>query len=157
MKTIVKSLSMLLLTLFVAAGADARDYNNRVGLGFILGAPSGLDAKIWFSRDTALDVQFGWSYWNVWAQAAYEWHYWTTGKEKMSNQDVSVPLYVGVGGYAGGGRHNAGFGPLGVIGIDILFKKAPFDIFFEMGPAIQIMPETGIFFHGGIGARYYLP
>ncbi|MFH1368796.1 MAG: hypothetical protein ABII64_06700 [Elusimicrobiota bacterium] len=156
MKTIVRCLAVLFIAVFIVAGSEAEEKYKRTGIGIVLGAPSGLDAKIWFARDKAIDIAFGWGYWNVWAQATYQWHYWLSD-ENADNKDFSAPLYVGVGGFAGGGRKEVGLGPIGVVGVDILFKKAPFDIFIEIGPAIQIAPESAMFFHGGIGVRYYLP
>jgi hypothetical protein len=158
MKKAWKYLIILSVVVFCASAVPAEENYKKVGIGFVAGAPTGLDAKLWFSRQNALDIIAGWGYWNVWAQATYQWHYWDWySASNDNNDDVSIPLYIGLGGYAGGGRDKIGLGPIGTIGIDILLKKVPFDIFVEMGPAIQIAPETGIFLHGGLGARYYLP
>jgi hypothetical protein len=142
----------LALVIFCVPGAEAAYQGRKVGLGFSAGVPSGLNAKVWFSHKNALDVTAGWGFWNFWVKADYLWHDW---KAIGDNEDMQIPLYYGLGGFAGGSAHDVGIGPEGVIGLDFILKKAPFDFFIELGPAIQLIESPGGFIHGAFGARYY--
>lgn len=126
----------------------------KVGIGIVLGSPAGLNAKFWLSHEDAFEITAGWGYQNLWAEANYLRHNWGVFAESV---DLAIPLYYGLGVFAGGGPNSLGFGPEATVGLDFIFKNAPFDIFIEAGPAILLTPYTGVFFHGGLGARFYLP
>ena len=158
MKTINRfesAFSVLLVTVISVCcicSANAAQENNRLGLGFAMGAPSGLNAKVWLSHINALDITAGWSYWNTWVKADYLWHDWSV---IQANEDMDIPLYYGVGGFAGGLKDDTGMGPEAVIGLDMMLKRAPFDFFVEAGPAVQLIGNTGVYIHASLGARYY--
>lgn len=162
MKTVLKLFCVLFILVscfsFCEAKTSAGAQNRTVGIGFILGDPSGLNVKLWSSHTTAFDFTAGWGYKSFWLQGNYVWHDWSVFK---GNTDVSIPLYYGLGFFVEGreGSEDNGFGPQAVIGLDFIFKKVPFDIFIEVGPSLEIAPEKGtkLFFHGGLGARFYLP
>jgi len=42
-----------------------------------------------------------------------------------------------------------------VIGLEYIFQDAPFDIFLELAPTMDIVPATGLWLQGGLGARFY--
>src|SRR3989339_514259 len=126
--------------------------DRKFGLGFAAGAPSGLNAKIWLSHRNALDITFGWGYWNYWVKADYIWHDWSVIEE---TEDLRIPVYYGIGGFAGGLKEETGFGPEAVIGLNIILNKSPFDFFVEAGPAFQLVRAPGLYIHASFGARYF--
>ena len=66
-----------------------------------------------------------------------------------------LPLYYGVGArflFA----NDSHLGIRGVIGLNYLFDNVPLDIFLEIVPIFDFIPETELSFNGGIGIRYFL-
>ena len=154
MKNLLKATVVLLLAAACFSSARAEEGAKKFGIGIILGEPAALDARYWISHDNAMDFNIGWGRSSFWLQGSYLWHNWSLIN---GTSDLDMPLYYGAGVFVGGGSGSAGFGVLGTIGLDFILKKAPFDFFVELGPEAQIVSSGGLYFHGGIGARFYLP
>jgi hypothetical protein len=125
-------------------------------LGVILGEPTGISFR-GFTGSNAIDFQVGWN--------AHENKY-----DKDSNLDIHgaylfqkktdiriegyrLPFYFGPGGRIRvGGETLVGFKvPLGLY---YKFKSAPFSMFVEISPGMNIIPESDLELSGGIGFRY---
>ncbi|MBM2845068.1 MAG: hypothetical protein HW407_380 [Bacteroidetes bacterium] len=124
-----------------------------VGLGVIIGEPTGLSAKFWTSSRNAIDVAVAYSfrrsgYFHV--HADYLWHF-----PNVIQSTERFPLYAGIGGRIGVGRGSGIFGIRIAGGIAYWAKNAPIEIFFEVAPIVDLAPETGVSGNVGIGARYY--
>lgn len=52
-------------------------------------------------------------------------------------------------------RDGGQLGLRGKIGIEYVFENYPFDVFLELAPVLKISPSMGMYFSGGIGARYF--
>jgi hypothetical protein len=136
------------------------------GLGVILGEPTGLSAKLWTTSTTAFDFGLGWSIGGdrlgsfkgvhdgtsrMHFHVDYLWHAF----EAIHSND-RFPLYYGFGGRMNtGGGYDGSLAARGVIGIAWLPRGAPVDVFFELVPAFQVLPSTGIGIDAGLGARYF--
>lgn len=42
------------------------------------------------------------------------------------------------------------------VGIVWIPRNAPINVFVEIAPSLDIIPETFFFFNGGLGVRYFL-
>ena len=42
-----------------------------------------------------------------------------------------------------------------MFGVDYLFPNNPFDIAFEIGPALVVSPNVGLGLEGGLAFRFY--
>jgi len=125
------------------------------GLGMILGEPTGVSFKHWVSRKSAIDAGFAWSFAGrgdeLHVHADYLWH------TPLRSSDPTVrrtSFYIGVGGrmrFEGDTRVGARV-PLG---FTHFIKDTPLDIFFEVAPIMDIVPETDVSANGGIGLRYF--
>jgi hypothetical protein len=141
--------------------------NRDFGFGLILGDPTGGTIKYWTSRENAIDAYIGGSYFgSVRIGADYLWHF------NAFNSSV-VNLYAGPGitlGFGSGSyflykkdkgkfynrdEGGTGIGIRGVIGINIIPKKTPIEIFVELGPMIGIIPDFGTALDAAIGIRFY--
>ncbi|MEA2005125.1 MAG: hypothetical protein U9O50_02510 [Acidobacteriota bacterium] len=124
-----------------------------IGLGVILGEPTGLSFKAWTGDKTAIDGAAAWSFGNEnsWHfHADYLFHTRNFLKAKKGN----LLFYYGIGGRIKTEKKSR-VGIRFPIGFSYLFEKAPFDIFFELGPLLDLVPSTEFGITGGIGIRYY--
>lgn len=147
-------LALLAFNLPQAAQANTRN----LGLGLILGAPTGLSGKLWIDDIHAFDFavgSFGYyegtPYGGVNVHADYLWHHYGVFGDPGSDAYRNLPLYVGVGGVFASPDVA---GVRGVLGITYLFERR-FDVFFELAPTLVIAPFMGFGTSAGLGGRYY--
>jgi hypothetical protein len=144
---------------------NAEHMGGPFGIGLGLGAPSGVAAKLWISDWSAFQFSAGGDIGEfqdlvMVADYVLQFRPFDTG-----DPDVSVPLHIGgglnVGGntYSGGEVYDGGvwrIGPRAVIGVSVLLKSLPIDIYVETAPTIYIIEEPGWSIDGQIGIRHYL-
>lgn len=137
------------------------------GLGISVGERTGLSAKKWTSNTPAIDVGAAWSFIDIKSfqvHADYLRHNYDL--IKTTELPGRLSCYYGVGGRIKLKGGNAGISKesndedsrLGLrvpLGLSYVFKENPIEIFTEVVPILDIVPEarSGVGF--GIGARYY--
>ncbi|MDI6697783.1 MAG: hypothetical protein QME85_02445 [Candidatus Saccharicenans sp.] len=150
MKKIV-ILSVLFLVLMLAVPGEAQQ--KKFGLGIILGEPTGIIAKYWTSKTTAFDVAGSWSFAgedSLHLHADYLFHSFNVFKTDKGQ----LPLYYGIGARLSL-QDKTRFGIRIPVGLSYMFEKTPIDIFVEIGPVMDVIPETKLQVLGFIGFRYY--
>jgi hypothetical protein len=150
-----RCLTLAVLLLAGVSGLEAQ--SKKLGLGIIVGAPTGFSLKYWTGSGDALQGYVGGGFGGIAIGADYVFH-------SNAFNDQRIPFYYGPGAFVGpasygGPRYdkNAGLG-LGfrfVFGADYVFPDHPFDIAFEMGPALVLSPVVGVGLEGGIAFRFY--
>ena len=146
----------------ISASAFAQE---QLGLGVILGEPTGLSVKYWLDDKQAIDGGATWSFWDgdgFQLHADYLWH----GFEFLSPLVVSgkLPVYAGVGARLkfrdDNGKHDDGgdtvFGLRVPLGVSYLFDGKPFDIFAEIAPTLDLTPDVELNFAIAVGVRFYV-
>lgn len=144
--------AFVLLSLASVAAAESRGKGD-FGLGIILGDPAGVNMKYWTGPTTALGASVAWS---VGKNKAFLAHvdYLFHDFEMFKVNSGRLGVYYGVGGRL---RTN-GETRVGIripLGVTYLFERAPLDIFFEVAPLLDIIPETKGDVQGGLGVRIY--
>lgn len=143
----------------------AFEANKTFGLGFMVGAPSGLSGKYFLSSDTALDFGVGFlGYYRgrdgVHLHLDHLWH----PVSLASVPAFELPLYFGVGGRLfdfDDNNDDDGFamGVRAPIGLAFDFNNVPLDVFFEVAFVVDLFvgyrDNLGADFNGAIGVRYY--
>jgi hypothetical protein len=112
-----------------------------------------ISLKNWLSRSTAFDAAVAWSFEgddNLHLHLDYLFHNFSV----FNPRNGQLPLYYGIGGRLKF-NHKTRFGVRGVIGIDYLFSNAPFDIFLEVVPILDLAPSTDFSFNAALGFRYF--
>lgn len=155
------------LPLQSARAAHANAPGN-LGLGIVLGEPSGLSAKYWLHSRDALDFGLAYSFNSFFAIFAdYLYHF--PGAFAAQKAPISqITPYVGIGAIfftdTSSARtssryftstNSAGLGLRIPLGLEWRPSSTPLGIFLELVPGMGIIPATFGFLEGGIGARFY--
>jgi hypothetical protein len=156
-------LGVMVVTLLLAGtGVRAED---GIGIGAIMGEPTGITVKKWISHDHAIDAAAGWSFSE---NDSFQFHadYLIHNFAILDPGTIGgrLPVYVGVGGrlklanhdHADGRNHDDAL--LGVrvpFGVSYLFAKAPVELFAEIVPILDLAPRTEFDLNGAVGARFY--
>ena len=142
-----------------------------IGLGLVIGEPTGFTGKFWLANEKAIDFGLAYSFGSyvlVYADYIFQWpgaFSLRTG-EKFFNDLIP---YVGIGAAVmlatsrpGANRAYFGTNPGGMglglripLGVEWVPGKPPLGVFIEIAPGLGFVPLTYVFFQGGIGARYY--
>lgn len=145
----MKKLILFVLVVLVLVAGPVTAKGEGLGLGFILGEPTGLSGKMWLGGNTAIDGAAAWSFGDNGAlhlHADYLLHnhellefasiYYGLGAKVKLMDDVQMGIRV----------------PIGLVHE---LREAPIDIFLELVPGLNLIPGTNFNMNGGVGARYY--
>lgn len=141
-----------LAVLFPARAALAQE---GLGVGVIVGEPTGVSVKAWLSRTTAFSAAAAWSFAN---ENALDLHgdYIIHNYNTFPVQSGALPFYYGVGARLKLTDTDPAVGIRVPLGISYLFETRPVDLFFEVAPILDITPGTEVRLSAALGARYYL-
>ena len=123
------------------------------GLGIILGEPTGVSFKNWVGRREAFDVAVAWSFEGEGAihiHADYLFHNFRL----FNIEKGDLVFYYGIGARVKT-VHKTQVGVRIPLGLSYLFAKDPVEIFFELGPIMNLTPKTLFRMTTGVGVRYY--
>ena len=163
-----KSMLCALVALGVLSGALGSasaqgPQGHTFGAGILLGDPSGLTIKQWLNASNAFDVHVAFDFTDEAFTLLADYLFHFDAFRLKSRAQVDLPLYVGIGGKllvdANDNKKNndaaVGLGVRIPIGIAVLFKQAPLEIFVEIAPGLSVIPATSAEIDGGLGIRYY--
>ncbi len=155
LRSIVCAIIVAVVATAVASPASAQD-DKTFGIGFIIGEPTGIDAKLFLNNERALEFAAAWSLSgdnDFRLQGDYLFHRY--GLFDLKNQD-EMPLYFGIGarGVLAENQDDV-FGIRFPVGLAYMFANYPFDIFVAIVPILDVAPETDFDLEGAIGARFW--
>ncbi len=142
---------LMFIVMFFPCAVLAQDQG--FGLGFILGEPTGISFKKWTGSTTAIDGAVAWSFSgqnSLHLHADYLIHRFDLIKVEKGR----LPVYFGLGVRLKL-EDRTKFGVRIPVGVSYIFEEAPVDIFFELVPIFDLVPDTGFKISGSIGIRYY--
>lgn len=124
------------------------------GVGIIIGEPTGISLKEWLSSRSALDAGLAWSF--VQESSIHVHIDYLIHSFDVFDRPNGLNLYYGIGGRVKvGNDEKARVGMRMVGGLDYMFRTAPFDLFFEVAPILDFVPETNLNANAGFGARFF--
>ena len=130
---------------------------NELGIGVILGEPTGLSAKQWLSAEHAIDAAVAWSFSNdTRIQVHGDYLYHRVHFFNADEYEGRIPFYFGIGGRAIFGEDDNTIGARFPLGIGKTLDNAPVELFLEIVPILDVAPDTDFDLNGAIGVRYYL-
>ena len=126
-----------------------------LGLGIMIGDPSGLSLKSWTGRRSAFDIGLAWSFVDdssLQLHADLLFHSFDEFRPRRGR----LGLYYGLGGRVK--TKEEGNTVLSVripLGLTYIFERTPLDVFFEIVPLLDLTPATRGDVQGAVGIRYY--
>ncbi|HET9627452.1 MAG TPA: hypothetical protein VFP84_39115 [Kofleriaceae bacterium] len=139
-------------------GAD----KGTLGIGIILGEPTGITAKLYLKDDQAIQAAIGSAFigGGIQVHGDYVFHPYIL----QSRDSFVLPVYVGPGlrviDYTDGRDNSAlAIGVRGVVGLLFDFKNVPLDAFIEVAGVLEYKfsdgAGAGLALNAGAGVRYY--
>ena len=150
----MKKAALILIILGCLAGLSfGRDGN--IGLGIILGQPTGLSGKLWTGKTTAFDAGAAWSLsGNEYFQVHGDFLFHNFNLFEVDSGKMA--LYYGFGGRVAIFEDAEDRVSIRVpVGISYEFAKTSIELFLEVVPMLDILPETVADIGGGVGFRYF--
>ena len=145
--------SIIIVIVIIVFASSSQAQQSGLGVGIIVGEPTGFSGKYWISPWSAIDGAIAWSLGNkgkLQIHSDYLWHNYKI----ISVIKGKLPIYYGIGGRLLFTSENIA-GIRGVVGLDYLFATTPLDIFLELVPILDLAPKVDLGFNGAIGIRYY--
>ncbi len=136
-----------------------------LGIGIIIGEPTGLSLKKWLDNTRAVDAGIAWSFSendSLHLHADYLLH----GFDVISAREAKgrFPVHAGLGARIkfkdsnnGRGRNDndALVGVRVPFGVSFLPAGSPIDLFAEIVPILDVAPRSDFDLNAAIGARFY--
>jgi hypothetical protein len=150
----MKAISATAILLLLFTGNVARAANS-MGVGVIIGEPTGICAVKNISDSNSLAAALAWSLdsnSSLHLHADYLFH---------RNDLLPLPFYYGIGGRVklvednNNDETDAHIGLRIPLGVTYLFPDYPVDCFFEIVPLFDLLPGTDFDLNAAIGIRYY--
>lgn len=142
---------VILFSILFLSAANAQ--SKGIGLGLIVGEPTGISFKYWTGSTTAFDAALAWSFID---EGAFHIHgdYIFHNMRLISVPEGTLPFYYGIGARLKT-SHDSRLGVRVPLGLAYLFNSAPVDIFLEIVPILDLTPKTDFSINAAIGARYF--
>lgn len=145
---IIMCLAVLLLPVFAQA-------EPKLGLGAVLGSPTGLSANVFFSRTRTLHSVFSY---NDDDEIYFATHYTVRRPGELKFPDFSLGWFYGGGAQIETEKHrhhrDTYVGPSGTLGLFHEFKTVPIEVFLKSNLAIYVVESTDARFDAMLGVHY---
>ncbi|MCF6270492.1 MAG: hypothetical protein L3J41_12325 [Melioribacteraceae bacterium] len=146
---------ILLLTILVISSSFVLGQKSGLGIGLMLGEPSGLAGKYWLNENNAVNFGIGagllGSNSGLSFHADYLYHI-----NNLIKWEYKTTFYYGFGlRMRLPSNSSTAIGVRGVAGVLMLVKNLPIDVFLEFAPSFRLLPTTGLDLDIAIGGRYY--
>ena len=151
-KNLLLVLLLALLTCQTPLHAAQSNHSGALGLGIILGDPTGLSAKYWLNNVNAFDVSIGFG--DVSVHADYLWHRADFFPKPQRGRLLGY-LGIGVKVQDQNRKRDTLVGIRGVGGVAYDFLQDPVELFLEVAPVLEMAPDAGLGLDAGFGIRYY--
>jgi hypothetical protein len=148
MKRILFFIILVVLLVHIGFSQD-----HGLGLGLMIGKPTGISFKGWVTNTGAIQLGIGYpspsSRGGTALSAEYLWH------SHVFRSHESFPLFYGLGGIFGISIGTNMTGARGVLGIAWWPHRSSLDVFLQLVPTIYFEPSSHFEFEFGFGVRYF--
>ena len=143
---------------FLSAGAiylsvTSVSVANEIAIGLATPSPTGITLKLWTTHDSAFDILGAWSINDekYYIHADYLLHDFS----KFRVNESKMPFYYGIGfRIKEEENEDTTLGMRIPFGIAYFMQSAPFEVFGELGPRVDVTPQTNFGLDIMIGIRF---
>lgn len=148
----MKQIICAVIVLVIGSSAIAQSYKTAIGLKGGYPGYGSISAKHYLSSANAIEGNVGTGSNGLWIQGLYEW-----------NHDLptsGLNWYIGVGpnvGFQSSKLNNGSSFYLSgsaLLGIEYTFNNLPLNLALDTGPIVQVLPNIGFGWGGGLAIRY---
>ncbi len=154
-------LAAVMVVMIIAGAGTLAAQDSGMGAGVVLGEPTGLSAKLWLSKESAVDFAAAWSFYRsddegkndegaLYLHADYLHHFFGV----IDVREGKLVPYIGIGGKVAF-SDDFYMGVRFPLGLAYMFRKVPLDLFLELSPSLIIFPGTAFDAGAGLGIRYW--
>ena len=147
-------MKFIALVMFLFASSFAYSQANQMGLGVMLGNPTGVNGKYWLNGTQAIDGGVGFSLGDDTEVSIHSDYLWHTEGAFFFNDVYPLDLYYGVGGRMEF-EDDIQLGLRVPVGLVHRLENQSADMFGEVAPVFDFITNNGIELHILFGARYY--
>jgi hypothetical protein len=165
----MKQLSIALAAAMALHPAVARADGGPFGLGIIVGNPTGITGAYKLGGNTAIDAAVGlggFDFDGLYVHVDFLFLL----PDLVTSGPVRLSPYLGPGGFlnvgrgnnsgsggsgSGGGSKGAGLGVRVPFGLSLDFSSFPLQLFIELAPQLEVVPDPDFGLGGALGFRYY--
>lgn len=151
----MKGVRIFVLSLLVFSGEITSVGANELGIGLATPAPTGITLKLWFDKTNAFDVVGSW---NLNDQKYYiHIDYLTHDFSRFALDEGAMAFYYGFGARMKEKEEEDSDTRMGMripFGLAYYTVGAPFEIFGELAPRLDVTPDTDFGLDVMIGIRY---
>lgn len=135
------------------AHAQVNGNGGNLGIGAMLGEPTGISVKLWNNSRNAFDVGVAWSFGEndaLHLHGDYLMHKWFSDIDQGA-----LAFYYGIGGRLVLSDPDAELGIRVPFGLNYIIPDSQIDLFVEAVPILNLAPDTDFDGNGAVGIRYY--
>ena len=159
----MNKLATLFGTVLIFSSFSMPAQSSETGIGIIIGEPTGLSAKHWLNKTTAIDAAAAWGFSGrdtFHVHADYLLHNFQVFKGSKIKGQLPIHYGLGLSTRLREKRHDDSksdfvLGVRAPIGITWIVPQQPLDVFIELVPELELAPDTDFGIGLGLGARYY--
>jgi hypothetical protein len=150
-----KTIAITTLLLITLVGISESKPRGNVGLGIIVGEPTGVDLKVFLSEVNAIEGAIAWSLsgdneFHLQVDYLYHFYDWIKVEKGL------LPVFMGIGGRIALRDNDDDL--LGIripFGLAYEFADGIFDVFGQIVPVLNLTPDTDFDLEGAIGGRFW--
>lgn len=148
----MKLLSALFAVLMMTSAAHAED----LGVGVILGDPSGLSGKMKLDGNHSIDGALAYSSGKHSGTQFHADYLWDRARSWGTTQGP-LDMYYGLGGrlisYSDENKSKISIGPRGSLGLSFNINNPNLELFGEIAMVLEVTPSMSADLDAGVGAR----
>lgn len=148
----MKNIILLITLVLFASNLYARQ--GQMGVGLMIGNPTGISGKYWLDDNKAIDAGLGASFGNHTDFSIHSDYLLHKENQFYFNEVYALDLYYGIGGrmeFA----DEIELGARVPVGIVHEIKEKSADVFAEVAPVLDFIGREGVELNLALGTRYY--
>jgi hypothetical protein len=151
MRTKLCWIVMIMMIMSMSCMAHAEEKND-IGIGLVLGEPSGLNTQFFWTQRSAIDVTVAWS-WKDWLFISTDYQVY----DYILDSPREWKWYYGLGVYTVFPKNEDGkFGLRIPLGLKYHFPHSDIDAWAEVAPALRLVDKTEAELQGGLGLTFWI-